>query len=145
MRVLCGLTLSLWVACLTHPIADGTHCENLDAMNQAMTDLATAMQESSPSMAAPDCTDRAKKFAALAEQAAGRIKSSRSLASASSSTDTTTRRFAVVSFGLSLLALLSAPLVTIFLFRRYGLISWRRPAGSSPLTAFTKRGSHGLR
>jgi len=88
---------------------------------QSMTALSKALDAEPLRLDAKNCSAQETALVAIADKARARLTSNASARDG--------RRLAAASLGVSILAVLSAPLITLALFRRYGLISWRPPSG----------------
>jgi hypothetical protein len=123
--------LSLWL--LGSPsapaAAEGITCE-ADMLKQPMEKLALAVDKRAPGTEGKPCAEQLRIFAAIAQRAEGRLNTTVK-DSPSDTADKLTPRLVLVALVFSALALVSGPVITIMLFRRYGLISWRLHVGNS--------------
>ena len=127
MIVLWGFTISLLFASVGPALAKESACGS-DALKESMRRLALATGEALPP-ATDDCPAQLAALVKIADKAQERL-------SQSSHTALGAWRLALVSVVLSALALLSAPVITLLLFRRYGLISWSLNVGDSTSNTF---------
>ena len=118
----CGLTLALLAAPVTPAraeqprAADHTPCVGA-ALLASMNKLSVALDAAPLRLSDQPCPAQEKVLVSLTERAQAKLTAGSEAMGA--------RRLAIASLSLSALALLSAPVVTLALFRRYGLISWR--------------------